>query len=272
VIRVSGLFVYPVKSCAGLARDEVTLDARGVALDRQWMVVDADGRFVSQRECPLLATVSLSIEGPLLRLSSARVAGSIALPRAGRQGEVRPVRCWRDLCEAVDEGDEAAAWLGELLGAPVRLVRMADGFRRRVDPAYAPAEAITAFSDGFPLLLIGEASLAELNRRLGEPLGMDRFRPNLVVEGAPPHAEDGWRRLRVGGIELEGVKPCSRCVVTTVDQRSGARGAEPLATLARYRRRRDADGKLVVEFGQNLVHRGVGSIRRGDEVEILEVG
>lgn len=262
-LRVTGLFTYPVKSCGAIAHESTGLEARGLVWDRRWMIVDGSGRFLTQRELPRLAVIRPAIAGGVLRLDApARPTLRIALetdrPPASR------VQVWDDTCEAWDEGPEAAAWLGSHLGRPARLVRMTEDWERLVDPDHAPRAAQTGFADAFPLLVACESSLAELNRCLaaaGKPaVPMTRFRPNLVLDGAEPFAEDGWRTLAVDGVILDLVKPCARCATTTVDQATGEvpDPAEPLATLARFRRR----GREVL-FGQNAVHRGPGTLRLG---------
>lgn len=265
-LRVAALHVYPVKSCAGIARSRFAVDARGPEDDRRWMVVDPDFRFVTQRECPAMALVRVEREGEALRLL-ADADAPLELPAAGCEGPRVDVVVWRDTCAAIDQGDEAARWLSERLARPVRLVRMADDTERRVNPLRSPEYAVTGFADGYPFLLIGEASLDDLNRRLPEPLPMDRFRPNVVVSGSEPYAEDTWRRIRIGALELEFAKPCGRCAITTTDQATAARGKEPLRTLARYRR---LDDEAV--FGSNFVHRAQGAIAVGDAIEVLEHG
>ncbi|MFN0145392.1 MAG: MOSC domain-containing protein [Dehalococcoidia bacterium] len=264
-IRVTALNVYPVKSCAGLAVSEGVVDRRGFEGDREYMVVDPNGLFVTQREVPRLALVALEFVNSGL---SFRAPGINPLPlSATDDGSRRRVVVWRSQCEAVDQGDVAAEWLSGFLGVPVRLVRMADDFSRKVDSDYAlRPEDETGFSDGYPFLLLGEASLADLNSRLSVPVDMRRFRPNIVVSGAPPYAEDGWRRIRIGEVEFGVVKPCARCVITTTDQDTAERGREPLATLATYR---NVPGRGVL-FGQNLIHMGRGQMRVGDAVEVLE--
>jgi uncharacterized protein YcbX len=266
--EVAALWFYPVKGCAGIevpAGAALEIGARGPAFDREWMVVDAAGRFVTQRDEPRLARVRCALQAGALVLD-APGAAPLRVPLAAA-GEARRVQCWAAACDALDQGEAAARWLGEFLGAPRRLVRMAPGFERVVNPERSPQRATTAFTDGYPFLVIGEASLADLNRRLAAPLPMNRFRPNLVVRGSEPYAEDGWRRIRVGRLEIEIVKPCDRCAVTTTDQATGERGPEPLATLARYRR--VPEGVL---FGQNGVHRGTGALRVGDPIEVLKTG
>ncbi len=178
------------------------------------------------------------------------------------------VEIWGQRCSAVDQGSEAASWFNEFLGREARLVRISSAQLRPVDSQYAPGGGSTRFSDGFPFLLLSEASLVELNARLDQDLPMERFRPNLVVRGVGPHAEDGWRRIRIGELIFEVCKPCPRCVVPSIDQLTGEKtGKEPLATLATYRR-----SALGVVFGQNLVHGGPGKLRVGQGVEILEAG
>lgn len=267
MVRVQSLHVYPVKGCAGLAVPRLTLDRRGPLHDRRWMVVDGAGRFVTQRECPRLALVRVAIDDERLVLE-AEGLGRVGVPlgQAGG-GASRRVVCWAAECDAVDEGREAADFLSEWLGREASLVRMADDFDRVVNPLRSPERAVTGFTDGYPFLIVGEASLRDLNQRLDDPLPMDRFRPNVVVGGTPPYQEDRWRRIRVGEVPLDVVKPCSRCAVTVTDQQTGARGKEPLSTLARYRRR---EGEVF--FGQNAVHRSTGTLAVGDAVEVLEEG
>lgn len=229
------------------------------------MIVDGNGRFLTQRECPSLALVRTALHADHLSLSfEGRGEVEVSLSQIG-DAHRRRVVCWNAECDAVDEGPDAARWLSGCLGRDVSLVRMADDFERVVNPRRSPERAITGFTDGYPLLVIGAASLADLNERLSTPLPMDRFRPNLVVAGSDAYAEDRWRRIRVGELPLDVVKPCSRCAVAATDQATGRRGKEPLATLARYRRRAGE-----VFFGMNAVHRSRGEIAVGDPVEVVE--
>jgi Uncharacterized Fe-S protein len=263
-VHVTKIFVYPIKSCAGIGLERAEAGPRGFLHDREWMVVDGEGRFVTQRTEPRLALVRVRLEGDALEAAApGRPVLRVPLDRTG--GPRRRVVVWNDTCDAVSEGPEAARWFSALLGMPCELVRMAAGAVRPVDPARAGPGRQVGFADAFPFLLLSEASLEGLNARLGRPLPVNRFRPNLVVSGCPPHAEDEWRRIRVGDVVLRVVKPCARCVITTVDQETGVAGKEPLATLATYRRRGNA-----VLFGQNLVHENTGTVRVGDPVEILE--
>lgn len=265
-MQLTCLHFYPVKSLRGLSPSSWSLDAFGLAGDRRWMLVDAEGMFVTQRRQARMALIGTALDDGRLLLRGPEM-GDLSLAEPGDDARIAPVQIWRDRVDARDAGDEAADWLSRCLGESVRLVHFSAESLRPVDPGYAVAGDRTAFSDGFPLLLISEASLADLNARMALPLSMRRFRPNLVVGGTEPYAEDQWRRIRIGEITFRVVKPCSRCVITTIDPETAARGKEPLATLAKYRRR----GKDVM-FGQNLIHDGLGTLRLGDSVEVLESG
>lgn len=263
-IRISALYCYPIKSCKGHALQEAITDARGIVGDRSMMIVDACGEFISQREAPRLALIAPQPHADGTMTLSAPGMPSLSF-HPGDAGQRVKVRVWNDICEAVDQGDAVAEWLQEFLAAPARLVRIADDFERRVDPRYARhASDQTGFSDGYPFLLISQASLDALNARLAAPVPMNRFRPNIVVSGCPPFAEDGWCDFRINGILFSAVKPCARCVVPTIDQDTAAVGPEPLRTLATFR----TFGQKVL-FGQNLVAAEVGVLRVGDEVEVV---
>jgi uncharacterized protein len=246
---VAAIYVYPVKSCRGLSLDEARLTERGLAHDREWMIVDADGRFITQREVPRLALVVPALSDEKLELSAPGVAPlAISL---GHGSTRRTVTVWRDTLPAFDQGDTAAQWLTAWVGSPVRLVRFDPEYRRECNPAFAgPAGAHTGFADAYPLLVLSEASLADLNRRLDAPLPVNRFRPNLLLRGIEPYDEDYIRELSIGDATLTMVKPCTRCRITTTDQATAQVGAEPLATLARYRQSTVFDG---VTFGMNAV-------------------
>ena len=268
---VSALYVYPVKSCRGTSLAAATLDARGIVGDRQFMLVDPRGQFLTQRELPRLALVEPRADslddGAALRLTAPGAADFSHTIRG--DGDVRDVVVWDDECRAIDQGDEVGRWFSDFLETECRLVRMAGDFVRQVDQRYAPRPTDhVGFSDGFPLLLISEASLAELNSRLAAPVPMDRFRPNIVVAGCEPFAEDRWRSIRIGDVTLAVVKPCARCKITMVDQKTAAasKEKEPLHTLATYRK---LSGSGVM-FGQNVIHAEAGLLRVGDPVDVSE--
>ncbi len=263
MITVASLYIYPVKSCAGVRCAQATLDMRGLRHDRDWMIVDGHNEFVTQREHPRLALITPQLEADTLRLTTPE-GRDVSLPTTGVVGPTRRVRVWRDWCEAVDQGDIAAQFFSDWLGESVRLVKMADSFERRVDPRYARTSALTGFSDGYPLLLISQASLDDLNTRLETSLPMNRFRPNLVVSGCDRYAEDGWQQVQINTIAFDIAKPCERCTVTTTDQATGERGIEPLRTLATYRR-----VGTKVYFGQNIIHRTAGTLVVGEPVEVM---
>lgn len=263
-ITLSALNLYPIKSCRGYGVEQALVTPRGLEDDRLLMVVDADGHFLTQREYPALALLEPTVHDGLLTM---RAPGMSAFDLPLRtMGVTRTVVIWRDVCQAVDQGAQAAEWLSAYLHTAVRLVHMHDDFVRPVDPNYRrTATDETSFADGYPFLLISEASLADLNQRLPEVVPMERFRPNLVVQGCDPFAEDGWQQIRIDSVTFDLVKPCARCKITTIDQQTGAVGKEPLATLATFRR--TEDGK--VNFGQNMISSGTGIIAVGDEVTIL---
>lgn len=268
MLRLSALYRFPVKSLGGESLQRVEVDELGLWGDRRWMVVDtATGRFVTQRQLGLMAQAGARwLDGETLELSApGRASLRVAVPPADEA--LRGVTVWGDSLDAPDAGDAAAAWLSDFLSRDCRLVHVPASRARQVDTAYAQPGDKVGFADGFPLLLIGQASLDDLSARVGRPLEMLRFRPNLVIEGAEPYAEDDWGRLRIGDVELERVKPCSRCAIPTLDPQTGMRShdAEPLRTLATYRR--DADG---VYFGQNLVLRSGGVLEVGMPVVLLD--
>lgn len=271
--RVARLFIYPVKSLRGIAVDAAEVDALGFAGDRRFLVVDGDGRFVTQRTVPRMAAVATALDAATLTLSAGG-AGAVSVPRASDPAApLRRVTVWgSEGLLAEDCGEEPAAWLTARLGQPVRLVRAGARFERPLKPSRARPGDRVAFADAFPFLAISEASLDRLNDRLAErdeePVPMDRFRPNLVLSGCDAHAEDQWMRFRIGPVVFRQGGPCARCLVTTTDQMTGERkGPEPLRTLATYRRA--ADDPSDVNFGANLVHETfTGTIRVGDDVVI----
>jgi len=265
MISVSGLFIYPVKSCAGIAVEESRVGATGFELDRRWMVVGEDGRFLSQREQSRMALVRVRVGGARLLLEAPGLNGlEVALER--EPGPTVRVEVWKDESAALDEGRAAADWFSAHLGVSARLVRLADDDARPLGTTSAQPGDRVSFADAYPFLLLSESSLDGLNRRLSLPVPMNRFRPNIVVTGCGAHAEDGWRHVRIGEVDFRVAKPCARCVITTTNQETGERGREPLHTLATYRRQH---GEVV--FGQNLVHGGRGTVRVGDRVVVQAV-
>ena len=265
-VRVTGLFRYPIKSCRGQAINAATFDDRGVEHDREFVIVDESGRFLTQRQAPRMAMIAPEVGEDGLRVTAPDMP-PIAFARQ-REGNRIPVEIWKDAAIGVDQGDGIAGWLSDYLKQPVRLARMADDHIRQVDQDYARPTDQTGFSDGYPLLLVSEESLVELNRHLDEAgeatLPMNRFRPNIVVAGVDtPNAEDTWGEVRIGDMTLNGVKLCARCAITTTDQETAETGKEPLRTFARYRR-----FPRGVMFGQNMTFDTPGTIRVGQAVEV----
>jgi len=262
---LSALHVFPVKSCAALAPREARVETRGLAHDRRWMIVDADGRFVTGREHARMPLIRVAPDAHGLVFDAPGMPRlRVATPAPDRPR--RDVEVWGARVAALRADDAAGAWLGAFLGQPLDLVHMDAAAQRAIDEKYAEPGDEVSFADGFPVLLISQAALDQLNGKLAQPIPMLRFRPNLIVAGTAPHAEDGWTRIRVGEVEFDVVKPCTRCVFTTVDAERGERdpGGEPLRTLITYRRTPKG-----VTFGQNLIPRGAGTIRIGDAVTVL---
>jgi uncharacterized protein len=260
-VQLSEIRVHPIKSLRGVAVASARVLPAGLEHDRRWMLVDEDGRFVSQREEPRLARLRMELVDGGYRVTGEDEA--LVVP-ASHEGPRVPVRVWSSALEAVVH-EPGTAFFSQQLGRPLRLVFLPDDVVRAAGPAARPGDRVS-FADAYPYLLIGHASLELLDVRLPDPpLPMTRFRPNFVVTGAEPHAEDGWARLRIGEVVFRGVKRCDRCVMTTVDPLTGEKGTEPLRTLASYRRE---DGKIW--FGMNLVPDGEGRVHAGDEVEVLE--
>jgi uncharacterized protein len=264
-MRVAEIRIYPVKGLRGHSVREAVVEPWGLVDDRRFMVVDEAGRFLSQRQLPRMAVIGADlVEGGVELSASDAGRLRVAVPDASEPAVA--VSIWKDdHVAARDAGEEAAAWLSEVLGRPGRLVYMTDPRTARpVDPDFAAATDRVSFADGFPLLVTNTASLMDLNSRLASPVSMDRFRTNVAVGGAEPWAEDHWTDLGIGGVSFAGVKDCARCVVTTVDQDTGEKSseAEPLRTLAKFRRKEG--GRII--FGQNLIPRGIGRIAVGDDV------
>lgn len=261
---LASLHVYPLKSCAPLALDAGTVEARGLAHDRRWLVTDANGRFLTGREHPRLTLIRALPDGDDLRLA-APGCDDLRLT-SPTEGHRVAVRIWKSEVEALSGGADADAWISAFLGTPARLFHMDEACRRAVDPDYSKPGDVLSFADGYPLLLISQAALDDLNTRLARPVSMLRFRPNVVIAGTTPHAEDAWKRVRIGDIEFDVVKRCIRCVFTTVDFEHGEfdPDGEPLRTLIGYRRTDKG-----VSFGQNLIPRGRGTLRVGDAVEVV---
>jgi uncharacterized protein YcbX len=265
---VQDLRIYPVKALRGTGLAASDVAVWGLDHDRRWMVVQPDGRFLTQRELPAMACIDAHADTDALTLG-VHAGDRVRVPVPQPPAERRHVQIWHDRVPALDAGPDAAAWLSAQLGLPCGLVYLDDPRARPVDPAYAKPEDRALFSDGFPILLANTASLSALNAALPNAIDMARFRPNIVVTGAAAWDEDRWRRIRIGGIVFRVAKPCARCLVTTVDQVTGERPdkSEPLRALGRLRR--TAAG---VMFGQNLIPDGPGRIAIGDAVEIVEAG
>jgi uncharacterized protein len=248
VVSITHIFIYPIKGCKGISVPSWPLESTGLRHDRQWMIIDENNRFVSQREEPRLALCKVTAEKEGWSVRFGQEVEAMLIPCLWNGEEKLDVQIWSDTAEALIGQPEWDAYFSSRLNRPVRLVYFSPQGLRRVDPVYAPDPQYTFFSDGYPILLAGSSSLDYLNTQLEQPLDWDRFRPNIVVQTSQPHEEDRWANLEHNNYTLQLVKPCARCVVTTIDQKTGIQGKEPLATLAKYRKQ---NNKIL--FGMNTL-------------------
>lgn len=271
-LSVASLHVYPIKSLGGFSVEEARTTDRGFEHDRRWMLVDANGRFISQREAAAMACLHCSPNADGFRVTDIRDKDAIDLPWGLDRGEIRRASVWNDEGEVLTAPVEVSAWFADKLGITCALVFMPESSHRAVDQNYA--RGITSLSDGFPYLILSQASLDDLNERItpsGSPgwrekIPMDRFRPNIVIAGGSAFQEDGWKDVTIGAARFSLVKPCARCAIPTIDQRTGELGKEPTRTLATYRRRVGSEGQVKVEFGMNAMAVEGLLVRTGDVV------
>jgi uncharacterized protein YcbX len=265
-VQLSGLFIYPVKSLAGISLKTSEVDTMGLKYDRRWMLVSPDGNYLSQRTHPQMALVHPQLENGNLILSTFGMDDH-NVPPASESTKTKRVKIWDDAVEAIHVSEESDQWLTDAIGTECHLVYISDDEIRQCNLDYAEQGDRTGFADGFPLLLISEASLDDLNERMDiAPLPMKRFRPNLVVKDCKEYAEDKWKKIKIGDLTFRIVKPCSRCVITTVDPDTGMKiGVEPLQTLATYR---EKNGEVY--FGQNVIHDNTGILEIGMDIDIID--
>lgn len=261
MLQISQLTIYPIKSLGGIAVDRALVTDRGFQYDRRWMLVDPDNGFITQRTVPSMALIRVALGCEGLEVRSRLHPETLFIPFGQVLPEFADVYIWEDTCSGQFVSRQADAWFSSALGVACRLVYMPEETMRATDPEYAPAGSITSFADAFPFLLIGQASLDDLNSRLEQAVSMDRFRPNIVFTGGSPYLEDELHAFQIRDIRFQGVKLCARCPIPTIDQQTAERGKEPIRTLARYRVKNNK-----VYFGQNLIHQGIGEIKVGDTI------
>ncbi len=282
-MKITNIAIYPVKSLGSIKLDESIMTRRGLRYDRRFMLVDEEGLFISQRANPEFAVFKTEIVGDELVISTSSASIRLDLePRSDISGtSIREVKIWSSSVRAQVVSSEIDAELSKLLGRVVSLVYMDDDSLRPINSMFDQGGEIVSFADGYPLLIVNERSLDELNKRLEDPVPVDRFRPNIVFSGSVPFEEDNWKRISIGETVFRITKPCARCAVPTIDQSTGRKtGKEPMKTLAGFRSASDVfpdnyedfdlSGNDVL-FGTNLVPESVGQpIRIGDEVVVLE--
>jgi uncharacterized protein len=265
MLQISELYIYPIKSLGGIAKETVEITNTGLKHDRRWMLVDDNNMFLSQRTHPAMALLQpAETDTSIVVTHKNNPTQSITIPFYNEGKEMIQVTIWDDVCEAVEVSTSCSNWFSDMLQMNCKLVYMPDETMRLVDKRYAINNEITSFSDGYPILMIGQASLDNLNTKLSEIIPMNRFRPNIVFTGGHAHIEDEMELFTINDIQFLGVKLCSRCVMTTINQQSSAKGKEPLKTLATYRTKNNK-----IYFGQNVLQQQNGSIAVGEAIQII---
>ena len=278
-MRLSEINIYPIKSLKGISLDSAKVEQRGLRFDRGWMLTDKDGMFFTQREFPRMALLEVGVGDDGLDVT-ADGHGTLAITHLPETGDRRQVKIWQSICDGEIYPAPTNEWFSDVIGTECQLVYMPDDSRRSVNPRFDQGDDVVSFADGYPLMVLSEASLTDLNSRLDKPLPMNRFRPNLVVTGSDAFVEDDWQKIRIGDAVFRSTKPCERCVITTVEQSRGEfDGKEPLKTLASYRLAKMVMperlaalgiGETAVLFGQNLIAENPGGVVRvGDEIKII---
>lgn len=260
---IDSLYIYPIKSLQGIRINRGLLVNEGLQYDRQWMLVDQHKQFLSQRKIAHMATLKTAIHNDTLVVSNAQ-GDSITLQLNARHAGNISVTVWHDTVMAYAENDSVNEWFSEQLGTPCKLVRLADNEQRLIDPDYAKAQEVVSFSDGFPLLIVAASNIDLLNSKLDMPVNMDRFRPNIVIDGLPPHGEDQIESIIINDIQIDLVKPCSRCSIPSIHQTSGIKRPDILRALLPYRQ----IGKKIY-FGMNGIHKKCGLINTSDKIQII---
>lgn len=266
MLQLSELWIYPIKSLGGISLTQAQVTDRGLEHDRRWLLVDENGTFLSQREHSILALFQPEMRTSGMVITYRKTGSFIEVPlHYTKDQALFTVTVWDDSIQAFEVDAAISAWFSQILGFSARLVYMPHDSHRKVDADYAISPSdITSFSDAYPFLIIGQSSLDDLNTRLKNPITMNRFRPNFVFTGGEPYEEDTWIQFNIGALLFYGVKPCGRCVMTTIDQEKGiVSGKEPLKTLAKYR----MSGNNVL-FGQNLIAASLGLVSVGNSITI----
>jgi uncharacterized protein len=262
---ISGIYIYTVKSLDGISLQEAEVTDRGLKYDRRWMIVDINNKFLTQRTHPQMALITVDIMKDYLVFRNKKSSEQFEVMIKENDGNKLSVNVWDDTVSALHVNSMIDEWISQTLNLKCKLVYMPDDSNRFVDRKYASKNEITSFSDAYPFLIIGQSSLDDLNTRLAEKVPMNRFRPNFVFTGGKPFEEDEMKKFKIGNVVFYGVKPCSRCVVTTVNQETAEKKEEPLKTLSSYRTINN-----MVMFGMNLLHEGNGILHIGDELEAIE--
>lgn len=254
--------IYPIKSLGGISLNEAKVLPRGLEHDRRWLLVDKNNQFLTQRAIPEMALLSVSLKEKSLEVRHKIHQNKFIEISFQPTDKKIKVQIWDDQCDALELENPINQWFSEILSFNCKLVYMPDSSKRKVDPNFAKNQEIVSFADGYPFLILSEESLNHLNKKLKEKLPMNRFRPNFVFSGGTPHIEDTFKNFSIGNVNFKGVKPCARCSITTTNQATAERKAEPLKTLSTYRKK---DNKIF--FGQNLLlMQENGFVKLGDEI------
>ena len=263
MLTLSEINIYPIKSLGGISLHSSEVEERGLKYDRRWVLVDESNTFFTQRDFPEMALLNVSIESSGLKLQhKTKNIEPLSIPFSFKHSKKDKVVIWEDIVIGEFYNSQIDDWFSKILGIKCHLVKMPETTRRVVDKKYAKNK-IVSFADGYPFLIIGQASLDDLNSRMEVPLPMNRFRTNFVFTGGKPFEEDNWKKFKIGSVNFEAIKPCARCVITTTNQETAERFKEPLLTLSKFR---NFNNKVM--FGMNLVSESTGQIAIGDKIEL----